>query len=131
MSQLAGMSGAEEADARHRLGVRRATLLAASLAFFVTLLDTSIVNLALVPMQDALGAYLAGLQYVVYLYALAFASFLPTGGALADKFGVQGLFLLVHGQRERVSAAERVCDCDEDVQCPNERNPIIFMQAVY
>src|ERR1700742_921928 len=30
-----------------------------------------------------------------------------------------------------VSAAERVCDCDEGVQCPNERKPIFFMQAAY
>ena len=48
-------------------------------------------------MQDALGTNLAGLQWVVDLYALVFASFLLTGGALAGKFGVQGLFLLVHG----------------------------------
>jgi MFS transporter, DHA2 family, methylenomycin A resistance protein len=47
-------------------------------------------------MQDALGTNLAGLQWVVDLYALVFASFLLTGGALADKFGVQGLFLLAH-----------------------------------
>src|SRR5580704_11567099 len=30
-----------------------------------------------------------------------------------------------------VSAAERVCDCDEGVQCPNERKPIFFMWAIY
>jgi hypothetical protein len=92
MSQLAATSGAEQADARHRLGVRRATLLAASLAFFVIPLDASIVNLVLVRMQDALGTNLA-----VDLYALVFASFLLTGGAVADKFDVQGLPLLVHG----------------------------------
>jgi DHA2 family methylenomycin A resistance protein-like MFS transporter len=80
MSQLAATSGAEQADARHRLGVRRATLLAASLAFYVILLDTSIVNLALVRMQDALGTNLAGLQWVVDLFAVAFASFLLTSG---------------------------------------------------
>jgi hypothetical protein len=40
MSQLAATSGAEQADARHRLGVRRATLLAVSLAFFAIPLDT-------------------------------------------------------------------------------------------
>ena len=89
MSQLAATSGAEQADARHRLGVRRATLLAASLAFFIVPLDTSIVNLALVRMQDALGTNLAGLQWVVDLYALVFTSFLLTGGALADKFRTQ------------------------------------------
>jgi hypothetical protein len=26
-----------------------------------------------------------------------------------------------------VSAAERVCDCGEGVQCPKERKPIFFM----
>ena len=30
-----------------------------------------------------------------------------------------------------VSFAERVCDCDEGVQCPNDRNPIFFMRAIY
>jgi hypothetical protein len=30
-----------------------------------------------------------------------------------------------------VSAAERVCDWEEGVQCPNDRNPIFFMQAIY
>ena len=30
-----------------------------------------------------------------------------------------------------MSAAERVCDCDEGVQCPNERKPIFFMRATY
>ena len=29
------------------------------------------------------------------------------------------------------SAAERVCDCDEGVQCPNERKLIFFMRAIY
>jgi hypothetical protein len=28
-----------------------------------------------------------------------------------------------------VSAAERVSDCGEGVQCPNERKPIFFMQG--
>jgi hypothetical protein len=30
-----------------------------------------------------------------------------------------------------VSAAERVCDCDEGAQCPNESNPIFFIQTIY
>jgi DHA2 family methylenomycin A resistance protein-like MFS transporter len=73
--------------------VRRATLLAACLAFFVILLDSSIVNLALVRMQEALKTDLRGLQWVVDGYALVFASLLLTGGCLADKFGAHRLFL--------------------------------------
>jgi hypothetical protein len=30
-----------------------------------------------------------------------------------------------------VSAAERVCDCGEGVQCPNERKPIFFIRGIY
>ena len=29
-----------------------------------------------------------------------------------------------------VSPAERVCDCEEGVQCPNERKPIFFMPTI-
>ena len=36
----------------------------------------------------------------------------------------------VDGTVQRVSAAERVCDCDEGVQCPNERKPIFFMRVI-
>jgi hypothetical protein len=32
---------------------------------------------------------------------------------------------------QSVSAAERVCDCEEGVQCPNDRNPMFFIQAIY
>jgi len=31
----------------------------------------------------------------------------------------------------RVSRAERVCDCGEGDQCPNERKPIFFMRRSY
>lgn len=60
-------------------------MLAVCLAFFVILLDSSIVNLALVRMQEALKTDLRGLQWVVDGYALVFASLLLTGGSLADK----------------------------------------------
>ena len=76
----------------HNPPIRRATLLAACLAFFVILLDGSIV-LALVRMKKALGTDLRGLQWVVDGYALVFASLLLTGGSLADKFGARRLIL--------------------------------------
>ena len=80
-------------DARG-LGRRGTTLLVASLAFFVILLDNSIVNLALVRLQQALRTDLGGLQWVVDVYALVFASLLLTGGTLADKYGASRLYLL-------------------------------------
>jgi hypothetical protein len=36
----------------------------------------------------------------------------------------------VDGLQECV-CGRRVCDCDEGVQCPNERKPIFFMRAIY
>ena len=74
-------------------GARWPTLLAACLAFFVILLDTSIVNLALVRMQEELHTNLGGIQWVVDGYALVFASLLLTGGTLADTWGAQPVFL--------------------------------------
>jgi hypothetical protein len=36
----------------------------------------------------------------------------------------------VNGLQECVSAAERVCDCDEGIQYSNERKPIFLMRAI-
>jgi hypothetical protein len=36
----------------------------------------------------------------------------------------------VHGLQRRVRG-RAVCDCDEGVQCPNERKPIFFMREIY
>jgi MFS transporter, DHA2 family, methylenomycin A resistance protein len=76
----------------HRPNASRLTLFAACLAFFVILLDTSIVNLALVRMQGEFHTNLGGVQWVVDSYALVFASLLLTGGTLADKLGAQFVF---------------------------------------
>ena len=65
------------------------TLVATSLGFAVVQLDVTVVNLALARMGAALGTGMAGLQWVVDAYALAFASLLLTAGALGDRFGAR------------------------------------------
>src|SRR4051794_8693354 len=60
---------------------------------FICVLDTSIVNVALPPMQDTLGLSPTGLQWVVSSYTLTFAGFLLLGGRVGDLFGRKRAFV--------------------------------------
>ena len=62
-------------------------------AFFMIVLDTSIVNLALAAIGTELNADLATLQWLVDGYALVFASLLLGAGALGDRFGAKSTFI--------------------------------------
>lgn len=66
---------------------RRATLTVVALVAFMTSLDNTIVNVALPSIRRDLGMSLAGLQWVVSGYVLAFAGLLLAGGRLADVYG--------------------------------------------
>ena len=63
------------------------------LAFFMDILDTTIVNVAIPSIQANLGASYSAIQWIVAGYALAFALFLITGGRLGDIYGYRALFL--------------------------------------
>ncbi|HZP20254.1 MAG TPA: MFS transporter [Bauldia sp.] len=63
------------------------------LAFFMDLLDTTIVNVAIPSIQKDLGASYSSIQWIVAGYALAFALFLITGGRLGDILGYKKLFI--------------------------------------
>src|SRR5436190_16868861 len=69
-------------------------LLALCLGYFMTLLDVTIVNVALVNIKEQLSANVTGLQWIVDGYALVFASLLLTGGALGDRRGSRTIFLV-------------------------------------
>src|ERR1700674_5399978 len=58
----------------------------------VVILDTSIVNVALGSIADALATDTAGLQWDVNAYTLSFASLLLTGGALGDRLGAKNVY---------------------------------------
>src|SRR5438105_14556622 len=68
-------------------------LLALCLGYFMTILDVTIVNVALVDIKEHLSADVTGLQWSVAGYALVFASVLLTGGALGDRRGSRTVFL--------------------------------------
>jgi MFS transporter, DHA2 family, methylenomycin A resistance protein len=61
-------------------------------AFFMIVLDTSIVNLALARIGSELDAGITTLQWLVDGYALVFASLLLGAGALGDRYGAKGTF---------------------------------------
>jgi EmrB/QacA subfamily drug resistance transporter len=63
-------------------------------AAFMTLLDTSIVNVALPSMERGLGASAASVQWVVSGYALAFGLALVPAGRLGDTLGRRRMFLI-------------------------------------
>jgi len=67
-------------------------VLATSMAFVVGQLDVTIVNVALPAIAADLGAGVAGLQWVVDAYAVAFAAFMLSAGAFGDRFGARRAF---------------------------------------
>ena len=70
------------------------TVFATSLGFVLVQLDVSIVNIALAKIGADLGTTVAGLQWVVDSYALAFAALLLSAGALGDQIGASKGFIV-------------------------------------
>ncbi|EFM12294.1 major facilitator superfamily MFS_1 [Paenibacillus curdlanolyticus YK9] len=64
-----------------------------SLGYFLVLLDTTIVNVALPAIQRDLGSGITGLQWVVNAYTVIFAGLLLSMGVFADRFGAKRVFL--------------------------------------
>ncbi len=81
------------AESAHTSPGQTVALVAICLGYFMTILDTTIVNVALPDIAKGLGAGVAGLQWVVDGYALVFAALLLSGGALGDRFGGKEVFL--------------------------------------
>ncbi|WP_322031054.1 MFS transporter [Paraburkholderia sp. J76] len=63
-----------------------------SVGFVVTQLDVTIVNIALARIASDLHANVAGLQWIVDAYTLAFAVLMLSGGVLGDRYGARRLY---------------------------------------
>jgi len=63
-----------------------------SVGFVVTQLDVTIVNIALPRIGSDLHANVAGLQWIVDAYTLAFAVLMLSAGALGDRFGARRMY---------------------------------------
>lgn len=64
------------------------------IAFFMQMLDMSILNTALPTIAEDLKASPLAMHSVVVAYMLAVATFIPASGWLADRFGARRIFLL-------------------------------------
>ena len=69
-------------------------LLVMSLGFFMTLLDLTIVNIAIPDMITRLHATLDGVLWVINAYALVLAVLLITAGRLGDLLGQRRMFIV-------------------------------------
>lgn len=67
-------------------------LYAICFGFFLVLLDTTALNVAVAAIQREFGGSITGLQWVVNSYTLVFASLLLTCGAVGDLLGVRRLY---------------------------------------
>ncbi|MDR6880648.1 MFS transporter [Bacillus sp. 3255] len=72
---------------------KRLLLTGTSLGYFLVLLDTTVVNVALPSIRNDLGSGIDGLQWVVNAYTILFAGLLLSMGVLADKLGAKRVFL--------------------------------------
>ncbi|WP_243058374.1 MFS transporter [Nocardioides sp. SR21] len=89
MSDSAGLAGV-------RLGTAagRGVVLAAVLGSGMTMLDGTVVNVALHTIGEDLDASLAQLQWISNGYLLALSSFILLGGSLGDRFGRRRVFVV-------------------------------------
>ena len=87
----AGRKAAE--GMRRRRGNEWAVLLTLSLGFFMTLVDLTIVNIAIPDMRRALHASLAEMGWVINAYIIVLATAMITAGRLGDLRGRRTLFL--------------------------------------
>ncbi len=92
---MAAMSDTAAGDLTStRDGARSTTwpLVAICAGYFMVILDTTVVNVALPALSRGLHASTTGLQWIVDGYSLAFAALLLSGGALADRRGAKAVF---------------------------------------
>ncbi|GAB1509278.1 MFS transporter [Actinophytocola sp. KF-1] len=68
-------------------------VVAVFLGTFMSLLDVSVVNVALPAMQHELSAGFSTVQWVVDSYTLCLSALILTGGSLADRYGRKRLYL--------------------------------------
>lgn len=70
-----------------RIADKWLVMIAITLGMFMSLMDHTIVNVAIPQMQRAFGADIQAVQWVVTIYMLTQAAVIPTAPYLANKFG--------------------------------------------
>src|SRR5579884_2901087 len=83
-----------EEEIQQKKLVEMLILLAICLGYFMVILDSTVVNVALPNVQHQLGGTVNELQWIVDGYLLVFACVLLTGGALGDRLGNKRIFVI-------------------------------------
>jgi MFS transporter, DHA2 family, methylenomycin A resistance protein len=112
--EVSGYQAGLMADARIRTKPSRSDgrgraalwpLIAICTGYFVIILDTTVVSVALPSLSRGLGASTTELQWIVDAYSLVFAALLLSAGALADRRGARAVFIMGTGLFTVASAA--------------------------
>ncbi len=124
------------ADPAYEPHPRRWRILGVSLVVgFMSLLDVSIVNVAIPSMREGLHTSAGTIQWVVSGYALAFGLTLVAGGRLGDAYGRRRMMLIglagfTAGERRgrlrperRASSSSRGCCRAPSPACSPRRTP--------
>src|SRR5213595_3765267 len=77
-------------------------LLALCLAFFVEMVDNTLLTIALPTIGRDLGSGTTGLQWVTGAYSLTFGGLLLTAGSVADRFGRRRVLMAGRSEERRV-----------------------------
>jgi len=77
-----------------KIQYKYAVALTAALALFMVVLDSTIVNVALVAMERDFKTNINGVQWIVTGYILAQAAVIPVAGYLGNRFGIKRVFML-------------------------------------
>ncbi|MED0680069.1 DHA2 family efflux MFS transporter permease subunit [Aneurinibacillus thermoaerophilus] len=64
------------------------------IGIFMSILDTSIVNVALPKMMNVFGVSTSEIQWVLTAYTMAMAAVIPLTGYLCDRFGMKRMYLI-------------------------------------
>lgn len=75
-------------------GRRYAIAMTAGLGLIMGILDNTIINIALIPISNALKVELSTVQWLVTGYFLSQAAVIPVAGYLSNRFGARRIFIL-------------------------------------
>lgn len=90
------MTVVEKTSSRHYASLRSAwiPLVALCSAFFVEMVDNTLLSVALPTIGRDLGGDVTGLQWITGAYALTFGGLLLTAGSIADRFGRKRVLMI-------------------------------------
>ncbi len=88
-----GLSPMSSANPKSYTTLQRRTLWAAGLGFFILVLDSTIVSIALPSIGQTFGGSIGSLQWIADGYLILLAGLLLMAGSFADAFGSQRVFV--------------------------------------